>query len=42
MAVPHLDQRILDGKKTLLFGPFAAWTTRYLHRTGSWTTSLRR
>jgi malate dehydrogenase (quinone) len=37
MAVPHLDQRILDGKKTLLFGPFAAWTTRFLHRTGRWT-----
>jgi malate dehydrogenase (quinone) len=37
MAVPHLDTRILDGKKTLLFGPFAAWTTRFLHRTGSWT-----
>ena len=37
MAVPHLDTRILDGKKTLLFGPFGAWTTRFLHRTGSWT-----
>jgi malate dehydrogenase (quinone) len=37
MAVPHLDTRILDGNKTLLFGPFAAWTTRFLHRTGSWT-----
>jgi malate dehydrogenase (quinone) len=37
MAVPHLDTRILDGKKTLLFGPFAAWTTRFLHRTGSWS-----
>ena len=37
MAVPHLDTRVLDGKKTLLFGPFAAWTTRFLHRTGSWT-----
>lgn len=36
MAVPHLDTRILDGKKTLLFGPFAAWTTHFLHRTGSW------
>jgi malate dehydrogenase (quinone) len=35
MAVPHLDTRILDGKKTLLFGPFAAFTTRFLHRTGS-------
>ncbi len=37
MAVPHLDTRILDGKKTLLFGPFGAFTTRFLHRTGSWT-----
>ena len=37
MAVPHLDTRILDGKKTLLFGPFAAWTTKFLHRKGSWT-----
>ena len=37
MAVPHLDTRVLDGKKTLLFGPFAAWTTRFLHRKGSWT-----
>ena len=35
MAVPHLDSRILDGKKTLLFGPFAAWTTKFLHRKGS-------
>lgn len=36
MAVPHLDTRVLDGKKTLLFGPFAAWTTKFLHRKGSW------
>ncbi len=36
MAVPHLDTRILDGRKTLLFGPFAAWTTRFLHNQGSW------
>ncbi len=35
MAVPHLDTRILDGKKTLLFGPFASWTTKFLHRKGS-------
>jgi malate dehydrogenase (quinone) len=35
MAVPHLDTRVLDGKKTLLFGPFAAWTTKFLHRKGS-------
>ena len=37
MAVPHLDTRVLDGKKTLLFGPFAAWTTKFLHKNGSWT-----
>jgi malate dehydrogenase (quinone) len=37
MAVPHLDTRVIDGKRTLLFGPFAAWTTRFLQRTGSWT-----
>jgi len=36
MAVPHLDTRILDGKKTLLFGPFAAWTTKFLHEKGSY------
>jgi len=35
MAVPHLDTRILDGKKTLLFGPFGSWTTKFLHKTGS-------
>jgi malate dehydrogenase (quinone) len=37
MAVPHLDTRVLDGRKTLLFGPFAAWTTKFLHKKGSWT-----
>jgi len=36
MAVPHLDTRMLDGKRTLLFGPFAAWTTKFLRKTGSW------
>ena len=35
MAVPHLDTRILDGRKTLLFGPFAAWTTKFLNKKGS-------
>jgi malate dehydrogenase (quinone) len=34
MAVPHLDTRLLDGRKTLLFGPFAAWTTKFLQRKG--------
>jgi malate dehydrogenase (quinone) len=30
MSVPHLDTRVIDGKKGLLFGPFAGFTTRYL------------
>lgn len=31
---PHLDVRHLQGKRVLLFGPFATWTTKFLHRTG--------
>jgi malate dehydrogenase (quinone) len=30
MSVPHLDTRMIDGKKGLLFGPFAGFTTKYL------------
>jgi malate dehydrogenase (quinone) len=37
MAVPHLDTRLIDGKKAILFGPFAAWTTKFLQRKGSLT-----
>ncbi len=36
---PHLDARQLDGQRVLLFGPFATWTTRFLHGTGR-TTDL--
>jgi malate dehydrogenase (quinone) len=35
MSVPHLDTRMIDGKKGLLFGPFAGFTTKYL-KNGSW------
>ena len=35
MAVPHLDSRVLEGNKALLFGPYAAWTTKFLHKGGS-------
>lgn len=35
MAVPHLDTRIIDGEKVLLFGPFAAWTGKFLQEGGS-------
>lgn len=31
---PHLDVRHLHGRHVLLFGPFATWTTKFLHRTG--------
>jgi malate dehydrogenase (quinone) len=30
MSVPHLDTRIIDGKKELLFGPYAGFSTRFL------------
>jgi malate dehydrogenase (quinone) len=30
MSVPHLDTRMLDGKQTLLFGPFATFSTKFL------------
>lgn len=30
MSVPHLDTRMIKGKKELLFGPFAGFTTRFL------------
>ncbi|MFP4156752.1 MAG: malate dehydrogenase (quinone) [Opitutales bacterium] len=35
MAVPHLDTRVIDGKQSLLFGPYAAFTTKFLHEKGS-------
>lgn len=41
MAVPHLDLRIIDGKKALLFGPYAAWTTKFLHKTGKLTDLMK-
>ena len=32
MSVPHLDTRIIEGKKSLLFGPYAGFSTRFLKR----------
>jgi len=34
MSVPHIDTRLIDGKKELLFGPFAGFSMRFL-KTGS-------
>lgn len=34
MSVPHLDTRYIDGEESLLFGPFAGFSPRFL-KTGS-------
>merc|ERR1712176_898962 len=34
MSVPHLDARIINGRKYTLFGPYAGWSPRFL-KTGS-------
>ncbi len=30
MSVPHLDTRFIDGKRSLLFGPYAGFSTKFL------------
>ncbi|MEK9197110.1 malate:quinone oxidoreductase [Lysinibacillus halotolerans] len=35
MSVPHLDTRYIDNKKSLLFGPFAGFSPKFL-KTGSY------
>ncbi len=30
MSVPHLDTRVIQGKRELLFGPFAGFSTKFL------------
>ena len=30
MSVPHLDTRVIDGEKSLLFGPYAGFSTKFL------------
>jgi malate dehydrogenase (quinone) len=30
MSVPHIDTRIIDGRRELLFGPFAGFSTKFL------------
>ncbi len=32
MSVPHLDSRWIQGKRSLLFGPFAGFTSKFLKR----------
>lgn len=35
MSVPHLDARVVDGNTSLLFGPYAGFTPKFLKQ-GSW------
>lgn len=36
MSVPHLDTRIINGERCLLFGPFAGFSTKYLKEGSIW------
>jgi malate dehydrogenase (quinone) len=40
MSVPHLDTRYIDNQKTLLFGPFAGFSPKFL-KTGSYFDLIR-
>ncbi len=35
MSVPHLDARIIGGKRSLMFGPYAGFSPKFL-KNGSW------
>jgi malate dehydrogenase (quinone) len=35
MSVPHLDTRVIDGQASLMFGPYAGFSPKFL-KTGSW------
>jgi malate dehydrogenase (quinone) len=35
MSVPHLDRRVVDGTPSLMFGPYAGFSPKFL-KTGSW------
>ncbi|TIC82541.1 malate:quinone oxidoreductase [Nocardioides sp. GY 10127] len=30
MSVPHLDTRVVDGQPSIMFGPYAGWSPRFL------------
>lgn len=36
MSVPHIDSRVIDGKKELLFGPYAGFSTKFLKQGSYW------
>ena len=36
MSVPHLDTRMIDGRRSLLFGPYAGFSTKFLKNGSFW------
>ncbi len=40
MSVPHLDTRVVDGERSVLFGPYAGFSPKFL-KTGSWFDIVR-
>lgn len=40
MSVPHLDTRVVDGEASLMFGPFATFSPKFL-KTGRWTDIIQ-
>lgn len=36
MSVPHLDSRIINGKREMLFGPYAGFSTKFLKHGSYW------
>ncbi len=40
MSVPHLDTRFIDGRRELMFGPYAGWSPKFL-KSGSATDLFR-
>lgn len=40
MSVPHLDTRHVGGKRSLMFGPYAGWSPKFL-KSGSYTDLFR-
>lgn len=40
MSVPHLDTRIIDNERQLLFGPYAGFSTKFLKNGSYWDLPL--
>ena len=41
MSMPHLDTRVIDGKRSLLFGPYAGFSSKFLKQDRCWISSNR-